>query len=145
MLGKAEQRPDGDEAVMQPLASKNASLIVPLPRPYAEALHKRSAAYNNWQQIIQDADLTDDELAFLSSSIEQRFQTWLSESGLLKELQLLDTAATLLAQCPPSASRLSQHLADEGEDKTVTPSPSPSPAQRRLHHQRRQISPTTAI
>ncbi|KAL5967473.1 TBCC domain-containing protein 1 [Taenia solium] len=74
---------------------KRATLLVPLPPVYAEAVNKRRAAYETWQKTIQRADLTEDENSYFAKCIEAQFQAWLVESGMLEELKVLDSASNV--------------------------------------------------
>ncbi|VDM16385.1 unnamed protein product [Hydatigera taeniaeformis] len=100
---------------------KGATLLVPLPPVYAEAVNKRRAAYETWQQTIQRTNLTEDESVYLAKCIETQFQTWLVESGLLEELKVLDSAS--------NASKVRQfrrsEVSEGGANYTTTPSSFP--------------------
>ncbi|VDD76541.1 unnamed protein product [Mesocestoides corti] len=134
-------RSSNDGAVEESFGSpiQRTPLIVPLPPVYAEMIDRRRAAYESWRQLIQEANLTEEEHALFSASIEQRFKSWLVESGMLTELQSLETASNYLGE-------ITEHSCNPVEEvKTPTLSISPPPVQRRKLGRRQQLSPTTAI
>ncbi|VUZ39137.1 unnamed protein product, partial [Hymenolepis diminuta] len=73
---------------------KGSRLLIPLPSTYADAVRKRRAAYDNWRRTIADAGLSADDSAFFSECVEAQFKSWLVETGALKQLKLLDMAAS---------------------------------------------------
>ncbi|CAL8107075.1 unnamed protein product [Calicophoron daubneyi] len=68
----------------------NTRLPIPLPTPYLMALRERSAIYQKWPQHIANARLTAEQRQLFGTLVDQRFRQWLSESGNLRQLQLLE-------------------------------------------------------
>ncbi|KAF8565858.1 hypothetical protein P879_03639 [Paragonimus westermani] len=68
----------------------NNRLPIPLPAPYIAALRERASVYHKWPQHIANARLTPEQRQLFGTLVDQRFRQWLSESGSLRQLQLLE-------------------------------------------------------
>ncbi|VDP21443.1 unnamed protein product [Echinostoma caproni] len=82
---------DSDErGLKEYLTMVNTRLPVPLPMPYLLALRERATIYQKWPQHIANARLTPEQRQIFGTLVDQRFRQWLSESGNLRQLQLLE-------------------------------------------------------
>ncbi|TGZ68583.1 hypothetical protein CRM22_004190 [Opisthorchis felineus] len=90
-------------------------LPIPLPPAYINALRQRAAIYRKWPHHIANAHLTAEQRQLFGTLVDQRFRQWLSESGNLRQLQLLELNTS--HQAAPQTS----HVSGNGNGTNAVP------------------------
>ncbi|CAH8574812.1 unnamed protein product [Dicrocoelium dendriticum] len=98
-------------------------LVIPIPEPYLMALKERATVYHKWPQHIAKTRLTSEQRQTFGTLVDQRFRQWLSESGNLRQLQLLELSTSHCAL--PQPGNIIDQSAETG---TIPPTGFPNTA-----------------